>query len=50
MGFIDAGTIKDIALSVNIPQLSDAAARELAPDVEYRLREVVQVAIRRSRV
>jgi hypothetical protein len=43
MGFIEPDTIQGIAHSVNTPQLSDAAARELAPDVEYRLREVVQV-------
>lgn len=43
MSIIHHNTIKAIAHSVDIPKLADDAAKTLAPDVEYRLREVVQV-------
>lgn len=43
MSIIQPDSIKAIAHSVDITRLSDDAARTLAPDVEYRLREVVQV-------
>lgn len=43
MSIIQPNSIKAIAHSVDIPRLSDEAAKTLAPDVEYRLREVVQV-------
>lgn len=43
MSIIHPSAIKAIAHSVDIPRLSDEAAKVLAPDVEYRLREVVQV-------
>lgn len=43
MSFITPGTVQAIAHSLDIPQLSDEAAKALAPDVEYRLREVIQV-------
>jgi transcription initiation factor TFIID subunit 6 len=43
MSFIDPSAIQAIAHSVEVPKLSDEAARTLAPDVEYRLREVIQV-------
>ena len=43
MSIIQPNSIKAIAHSVDIPKLSDEAAKTLAPDVEYRLREVVQV-------
>jgi transcription initiation factor TFIID subunit 6 len=43
MSFITPGTVQAIAHSLDIPQLSDDAAKALAPDVEYRLREVIQV-------
>jgi transcription initiation factor TFIID subunit 6 len=46
MSIIHPNTIKAIAQSVDIPKLSDEAAKTLAPDVEYRLREVVQVPMR----
>jgi hypothetical protein len=46
MSIIHPNTIKAIAQSVDIPKLSDEAAKTLAPDVEYRLREVVQVPTR----
>lgn len=44
MSFITPATMQEIAHSLDIPQLSDEAARALAPDVEYRLREVIQVS------
>jgi transcription initiation factor TFIID subunit 6 len=43
MSIIHPNAIKAIAHSIDIPKLSDEAAKTLAPDVEYRLREVVQV-------
>lgn len=43
MSIIQPNSIKAIAHSVDIPKLSEEAAKTLAPDVEYRLREVVQV-------
>jgi hypothetical protein len=41
--FITPASVQAIAHSLDIPQLSDEAAKALAPDVEYRLREVIQV-------
>jgi transcription initiation factor TFIID subunit 6 len=49
MSIIHPNTIKAIAQSVDVPKLSDEAAQTLAPDVEYRLREVVQVLRRANR-
>ncbi|KIY93241.1 Transcription initiation factor TFIID subunit 6 [Monoraphidium neglectum] len=46
MSFITPGTVQAIAHSLDIPQLSDDAAKALAPDVEYRLREVIQEALK----
>lgn len=37
-----------IAQSINIPNLSDEAAQALAPDVDYRLREIIQVRTSRA--
>eukprot|EP00873_Tetraselmis_striata_P024590 jgi/Tetstr1/444854/TSEL_032696.t1 len=37
-------TMQVIAQSLGIPQLSDQAAQFLAPDVDYRLREIIQEA------
>lgn len=45
MSLITPATIQAIAHSIDIPQLSDEAAKALAPDVEYRLREVIQVRV-----
>jgi transcription initiation factor TFIID subunit 6 len=45
MSIIQPSSIQAIAHSVDIPKLSDEAAKTLAPDVEYRLREVVQVGV-----
>lgn len=41
--FISPGIIDAIAHSLDIPKLSAEAAKALAPDVEYRLRELIQV-------
>jgi hypothetical protein len=48
--YIKADTIQAIAHSVDIPKLTPDAAKALAPDVEYRMREVVQVRVRIERV
>lgn len=45
MSIIQPDSIKAIAHSIDLPRLSDEAAKTLAPDVEYRLREVVQVSL-----
>ncbi|KAG2496342.1 hypothetical protein HYH03_005572 [Edaphochlamys debaryana] len=46
MSFIQPATVKAIALSVDVTHLTDEAAKALAPDVEYRLREVIQDALK----
>ncbi len=46
MSFIQPQTIQAIGESIDIPKLSTEAARALAPDVEYRLREVIQEALK----
>lgn len=43
MSFITASTVANIAKTVDGVRLEEDAAKVLAPDVEYRLREVVQV-------
>ena len=43
MSLIHAAAITAVAHSVDVPGLTDEAAKTLAPDVEYRLREIVQV-------
>lgn len=48
MSIIQPDSIKAIAHSIDLPRLSDEAAKTLAPDVEYRLREVVQVRLQCS--
>ncbi len=40
---ITPGQVDAIAHSIDIPKLAPAAAKALAPDVEYRLRELIQV-------
>lgn len=40
---IQPSMVQVIAQSINIPNLSEEAAQALAPDVEYRLREIIQV-------
>lgn len=42
--FITHASIQAIAHSLDIPKLSDEAAKALAPDVDYRLREIIQVS------
>ncbi|KAK3809537.1 MAG: transcription initiation factor TFIID subunit 6 [Benniella sp.] len=46
MSTFPASTIKDIAESVGIPNLKDDVASSLAQDVEYRIHEVVQEAMK----
>ncbi|KAF5837507.1 hypothetical protein DUNSADRAFT_4254 [Dunaliella salina] len=42
MSFINTSTIDDIAHSLDISKLSHEAAKALAPDTEYRMRELIQ--------
>jgi transcription initiation factor TFIID subunit 6 len=42
---ITAKQVQAVAHSLDITRLTDEAARLLAPDVEYRLREVIQVSV-----
>ena len=44
MSFVKASTVLAIAQSLNVGTVSEEAAKALAPDVEYRLRETVQEA------
>jgi hypothetical protein len=46
MSFIQPETIQAIGQSIDIHNLLPEAARALAPDVEYRLREVIQEALK----
>jgi transcription initiation factor TFIID subunit 6 len=43
MSLVQPSTILNIAECAEVPRLSEEAAKALAPDVEYRLREVIQV-------
>ena len=43
MSFVQPSTVHAIAQSLEVGAVSDEAAKALSPDVEYRLREVVQV-------
>lgn len=43
MSFVQPSTVHAIAQSFEVGAVSDEAAKALSPDVEYRLREVVQV-------
>lgn len=43
MSFVTSAAIKAIALGVDVSYLTEEAAKSLAPDVEYRLREIIQV-------
>lgn len=43
MSFVQPSTIHAIAQSLEVGAISDEAAKALSPDVEYRLREIVQV-------
>lgn len=43
MGLLPNDTIEVIAQSIGINNLSPDVAQALAPDVEYRLREIMQV-------
>lgn len=44
MSIVPKETIEVIAQSIGIPNLSPDVALALAPDVEYRLREIIQVS------
>jgi len=46
MSIVPKETIEVIAQSIGIPNLSPDVALALAPDVEYRLREIIQEAIK----
>ncbi|MFQ6660686.1 hypothetical protein Gotur_029102 [Gossypium turneri] len=46
MSMVPKETIEVIAQSIGINNLSDDAALSLAPDVEYRMREIMQEAIK----
>ncbi|KAL3148177.1 hypothetical protein ABBQ38_014457 [Trebouxia sp. C0009 RCD-2024] len=44
MSFVQPSTIHAISQSLEVGAISDEAAKALSPDVEYRLREIVQEA------
>lgn len=46
MSIVPKETIEVIAQSIGINNLSEDAALSLAPDVEYRMREIMQEAIK----
>lgn len=46
MALWNADTVKDVSESVGIPTLSDDVAKNLAMDVEYRLHQVLQEALK----
>ena len=48
MSFVQAATVLAIAQSLEVGTVSEEAAKALAPDVEYRLRETVQVLVVKS--
>lgn len=43
MSFVQAPSLQVLADSMGVPKLSDEAAKALAPDVEYRMRDIIQV-------
>ncbi|KAJ6499182.1 transcription initiation factor TFIID complex 60 kDa subunit [Mycena sanguinolenta] len=45
-GVFKADSIKDVAESLNLPNISDSVASALASDVEYRIHQVIQEAAR----
>lgn len=49
-GHVKPSLISAIAESVGIADLSDDAARVLAPDVEYRVRDILQVRLQLYRL
>lgn len=46
MALWNGDTIKDVSESVGVPNLSEEVAKELALDVEYRINQVLQEAIK----
>jgi transcription initiation factor TFIID subunit 6 len=45
MSIVPKDTIHVIAQTIGITNLHDDVAKELAPDVEYRMREIMQVLL-----
>ena len=45
MSFVKTSTVHAIAQSLEVSSVNEEAAKALAPDVEYRLREIVQVSV-----
>lgn len=45
MSIVPKETIEVVAQSIGIPNLSPEVSLALAPDVEYRLREIMQVVL-----
>jgi hypothetical protein len=43
MSFIQPASVQNVALSIDVTRLSADAAKALASDAEYRLRELIQV-------
>lgn len=43
MGFVQPSTVHQLAESLAVPNLSEDAAKALAPHIDVRLREIVQV-------
>ena len=44
MSFVQTSNVHAIAQSLEVGSITEEAAKALAPDVEYRLREIVQVS------
>lgn len=49
MSFVQASSLQVLADSMGVPKLSDEAAKALAPDVEYRMRDIIQEAAKFQR-
>ena len=43
MSFVQPSTVLAVAQSLEVGTVSEDAAKALAPDVDYRLRETIQV-------
>jgi hypothetical protein len=43
MSSVKASSLQVLADSMGVPKLSDEAAKALAPDLEYRMRDIIQV-------
>lgn len=49
MSSVKASSLQVLADSMGVPKLSDEAAKALAPDLEYRMRDIIQEAIKFQR-